>query len=310
MKTVRIHKYGNPDVLQIDEIPVPVIAADELLIKVHATSVNPIDWRVMEGNMKEMNLHKLPLTLGWDCAGTVERIGTAVTNFKIGDEVYCRPATERDGAYAEFIAVRANEVALKPRTITFEEAAAIPLAGITAWEALINRAHIHKDQRVLVLSASDRVGSLAVQLAKTRGCYVIGTTSAANMDFVNSLGPDEVYNYENRDFSDHFSDIDVVLDTIGGIVQDRAFKVLRRGGMMVSTVNEPKMELVHKYGVRAEYVFVGPNATILNEIRMLVEKGKMKPFIDKVFKLEEVKQAEIYSQSPTIRGKIVLKVAS
>jgi len=310
MKTVRIHKYGNPDVLQIDEIPVPVIAADELLIKVHATSVNPIDWRVMEGNMKEMNLHKLPLTLGWDCAGTVEKIGTAVTNFKIGDEVYCRPATERDGAYAEFIAVRANEVALKPRTITFEEAAAIPLAGITAWEALINRAHIHKDQRVLVLSASDGVGSLAVQLAKTRGCYVIGTTSAANMDFVNSLGPDEVYNYENRDFSDHFSDIDVVLDTIGGIVQDRAFKVLRRGGMMVSTVNEPKMELVHKYGVRAEYVFVGPNATILNEIRMLVENGKMKPFIDKVFKLEEVKQAEIYSQSPTIRGKIVLKVAS
>jgi len=310
MKTVRIHKYGNPDVLQIEEIPVPVIAADELLIKVHATSVNPIDWKVMEGNMKEMHLHKLPLTLGWDCAGTVEKIGTAVTNFKRGDEVYCRPATERDGAYAEFIAVRANEVALKPRTISFEEAAAIPLAGITAWEALINRAHIHKDQRVLVLSASDGVGSLAVQLAKTRGCYVIGTTSAANMDFVKGLGPDEVYNYENKDFSDHFSDIDVVLDTIGGVIQDRAFKVLRRGGMLVSTVNEPKMEMIHKYGVRAEYVFAGPNATILNEIRTLVENGKMKPFIDKVFKLDEVKQAEIYSQSPSIRGKIVLRVAS
>jgi len=310
MKTVRIHKYGNVDVLQVEEIPVPVIGADELLIKVHATSVNPMDWKVREGQMQGMHLHKLPLILGWDCAGTIEKIGTAVTDFKRGDEVYCRPATERDGAYAEFIAVRANEVALKPRTITFVEAAALPLSGITAWEALINKANILKGQRILILNASDGVGSLAVQLAKTKGCYVIGTTTEPNLDFVKSLGVDEVFDYKKRDFSEHVSNIDVVLDTIGGTIQDVAFKVLRKGGILVSTVNEPNKEMAHRFGVRCEYVFVGPNVFVLNEIRALVDDGKMRPVVDKVFKLDEVKQAQNYCQSEMVRGKIVLKVAS
>jgi NADPH:quinone reductase-like Zn-dependent oxidoreductase len=309
MKTVRIHQYGGVDVLQFEEIPVPTIASDEVLIKIHATSINPLDWKVREGFMKETNLHRLPLTLGWDCSGTIEKTGNMVRDFKMGDDVYCRPPTERDGSYAEFIAVKASEVALKPKTISYVEAASIPLAGIAAWETLINKANIRAGQRVLILRASGGVGSLAIQIAKARGCYVIGTTSGVNINFVKSLGADEVYDYEKQDFSEHLSNIDVVLDTIGGTIQEKAFKVLRKGGMMVSIISKPSFELANKFGVRAEYVSLGPSAPILNELRVLIDKGKMKPVVDKVYKFEEVKEAQMYSQSGKARGKIVLKVA-
>jgi len=309
MKTVRIHQYGDVDVLKFEEIPVPQIASDEVLIKIHATSINPLDWKVREGFMKETNLHKLPLTLGWDCSGTIEKTGTLVTDFRVGDDVYCRPPTERDGSYAEYIAVKASEVALKPRTITYVEAASIPLAGIAAWETLINKANIRSGQRILILRASGGVGSLAVQIAKARGCYVIGTTSESNLNFVKGLGADEVFGYEKMDFSEHLTNIDVVMDTIGGAVQEKAFKVLKRGGIMVSIINKPSFEFASKYGVRCEYVSLGPSAPILNELRELIDKGKVKPVVDKVYKFEEVKQAQIYSQSGKARGKIVLKVA-
>lgn len=198
MKTVRIHEYGNSDVLRIEEMPVPQIAADELLIKIHAASVNPVDWQVREGFYKDMHMHTLPLTLGQDFSGTVEKVGSSVNGFRIGDKVYGRPSLDRDGSYAEFIEVKASEVALMPNTITYDEAAIIPVAGTTAWETLINKAKIQKGQRVLILAASGGVGSLAVQLAKNKGCYVIGTTSKANMDFVRNLGANEVIDYTDR----------------------------------------------------------------------------------------------------------------
>jgi len=309
MKTVRIHQYGDVDVLKFEEIPVPQIESDEVLIKIHATSINPLDWKVREGFMKETKLHKLPLTLGWDCSGTIEKTGKMVSDFKVGDDVYCRPPTERDGSYAEYLAVKASEVALKPKTLSYVEAAAIPLAGITAWETLINRANIRAGQRVLILRASGGVGSLAIQIAKARGCYVIGTTSEANINFVKGLGADEVYDYEKMDFSEHLTNIDVVMDTVGGSIQEKAFKVLKRGGIMVSIINKPSFEFASKYGVKCEYVSLGPSAPILNELRELIDKGKVRPVVDKVYKFEEVKQAQIYSQSGKARGKIVLKVA-
>ena len=310
MKTVRIHEYGNADVLRLEEMPVPMIAADELLVKIHAASVNPLDWKVREGYMKDMHLHTLPLTLGLDFSGTIEKMGSSVKGFKIGDKVYCRPAIERDGSYAEYIEVKANEVALMPKSITYDEAATIPLAGITAWETLINKAKIKKNQRVLILAASGGVGSLAVQIAKSRGCYVIGTTSNINVEFVKSLGANEVIDYMSQDFSERLRDIDVVLDTIGGAIQEKAFKVLKRGGILVSIAGKPDEEIAKRYGVRCDSVFVGPNAHILNELRTLIDKGQVRPTVDRVFHLEEVKQAQNYSQSGKARGKIVLEIAS
>ena len=287
MKTVRIHEYGNVDVLRIEEMPVPQIAADELLIKIHAASVNPVDWMVREGYMKDMHLHRLPLTLGQDFSGTVEKIGDSVKGFKVGDKVFGRPSLERDGSYAEYIEVKATEVALMPKTISYDEAATIPVAGTAAWETLINRAKIKKGQQVLILGASGGVGSMAIQIAKSRECYVIGTTSNVNVDFVKNLGANEVIDYTNQDFSQRLSDIDVVLDTVGGTNQETA----------------------NRFGVRCEYVSVGPNAHILNELRTLIEMGQLKPVIDKIFRLEDVKQAQNYSQSGKAKGKIVLEIS-
>lgn len=309
MKTVRIHEYGNADVLHLEEIPVPQIASDELLIKIHAASVNPVDWMVREGYLKDMHLHKLPLTLGQDFSGTVEKVGSSVTEFKIGDKVFGRPSLEKDGSYAEFIEVKATEVALMPKTITYDEAATLPVAGTTAWETLINRAKIKNGQRVLILGSSGGVGSLAVQIARNKECYVIGTTSNANIDFVKSLGADEVIDYKSQDFSQLLSDIDVVLDTVGGENQEKAFKVMKRGGVLVSTVSKPNQKIADQYGVRCENVSVGPNAHILNELRTLIEMGQIHPVIDKVYRLEDAKQAQNYSQSGKARGKIVLEIA-
>src|ERR1035437_3475641 len=212
MKTVRIHEYGNVDVLRIEEMPVPQIAADELLIKVHAASVNPFDWQIREGMYKDAMPLNLPFTIGQDFSGTVDKIGTSVKGFKVGDKVFGRRSTEKDGSYAEFIEVKASNVALMPKTINYDEAATLPVAGTTAWETLINRAKIKKGQRVLILAASGGVGSLAVQIAKNKGCYVIGTTSKSNMDFVKNLGANEVIDYMSQDFSEKLTDIDAVLD--------------------------------------------------------------------------------------------------
>jgi NADPH:quinone reductase-like Zn-dependent oxidoreductase len=239
----------------------------------------------------------------------VEKVGSSVTEFKIGDKVFGRPSLEKDGSYAEFIEVKATEVALMPKTITYDEAATLPVAGTTAWETLINRAKIKNGQRVLILGSSGGVGSLAVQIARNKECYVIGTTSNANIDFVKSLGADEVIDYKSQDFSQQLSDIDVVLDTVGGENQEKAFKVMKRGGVLVSTVSKPNQKIADQYGVRCENVSVGPNAHILNELRTLIEMGQIHPVIDKVYRLEDAKQAQNYSQSGKARGKIVLEIA-
>ncbi len=240
----------------------------------------------------------------------MEKAGRNVLGFKKGDKVFGRPSMEENGSYAEYIVVKSNEVALMPKTSTYDEAATIPVAGTAAWDALMNKGKIHKGQRVLILAASGGVGSLAVQIAKNIGCYVIGTTSKANVNFVRDLGATEVIDYLSEDFSERLTNIDMVLDTIGGTVQERAFRVLRKGGVLVSTAQRPDQELAIRYGVKAEFVFVGPDAHILNELKTLIEMGQIKPVIDKIFKFDEVKQAQNYSQSGKACGKIVLEVAS
>jgi NADPH:quinone reductase-like Zn-dependent oxidoreductase len=308
MKAVRIHFYGSCEVLKIENIPVSIIADNEVLIKIYATSVNPLDWKVREGLLQRMNLHKLPLTLGWDVSGVVEKTGCNATKFKVGDEVYTRPALERDGSYAEYIAVREYEVAFKPKSLTHEGAAAVPLAGITAWEVLIKTAKIRKDQKVLIHCASGGVGTIAVQLAKARGCYVIGTTSTANVDFVKSLGADEIIDYKRQNFSAVVKDIDVVFDTLGGEIQEKSWKVLKENGLLVSVVKQPNPETAKKYKVRHGFVFIKPDAVILSELAKLIDEGKIKPVIGTVLTLDEIKKAHDLSQSGRAKGKIIIKI--
>lgn len=308
MKAFRIHEYGNVDLLKMDEVSIPEIEKDEVLIKVYATSVNPVDWKIREGYLKGMNLHKLPLTLGWDVAGIIEKTGDDVTEFKIADEVYSRPSIERDGTYAEYIVVKAKEVAFKPKSITFLESATIPLAGITAWEVLVTTANIQAGQRVLIHAASGGVGSLAVQIAKAKGCYVIGTTSEKNLDFVKSLGADEVIDYKNQDFSELLSDIDVVFDTVDGKTQNDSWKVLKEGGILVSVTNKPNADLAKEHKVRSAFVFIQPNVPVLNELTNLIDSGKLKPVVGSVFSFSETKKAQELSQSGRAIGKIAIKV--
>lgn len=308
MKAVRIHVYGSSEVLNIENIPVPIIADNDVLIKIYATSVNPLDWKVREGLLQRMNPHKLPLTLGWDVSGVVEKTGSNATKFKVGDEVYTRPALERDGSYAEYIAVRENEVAFKPKSLTHESAAAVPLAGITAWEVLIKTAKIRKEQRVLIHCASGGVGTIAVQLAKARGCYVIGTTSTVNVDLVKSLGADEVINYKSQNFSAVVKDIDVVFDTLGGETQEKSWKVLKENGIMVSVVKQPNPDTAKKYKVRQGFVFIKPDAVILTELAKMIDDGKIKPVVGTVFTLDEIKKAHDLSQSGRAKGKIIIKI--
>jgi NADPH:quinone reductase-like Zn-dependent oxidoreductase len=308
MKAVRIHEYGSVDVLKIEEVAVPEFAADEVLIKIFAASVNPIDWKVREGKLRFRNLHHLPLIPGWDVSGVVEKIGKAVKKFKVGDEVYSRPDVARDGGYAEYIAVKESFVALKPKTLNFEEAASIPLVGLTAWEALVTNADIRSGQRVLIHAASGGVGSIAVQIAKSFGCYVIGTTSEKNLDLVKNLGADEVIDYRNQDFTKILKDIDVVLDTVGGQTQLDSLKVLREDGYIISIINPVNEEEAHKYNVRTGYIFVKSNGDTLSKLAELIDSEKIRPVVGKIFSLDEIKQAHELSQSGRAVGKIVIKI--
>ena len=198
MKAIRIHEFGGPEVLKLEEVPRPIPAAGEVLIKVFATSVNPVDWKIREGQRKEKFPVNFPLIPGWDVSGEIEEVGSDVKNFRKGDEVYSRPDPTKNGTYAEYVVVKANQVALKPKSIDHEQAAAVPLAGLTAWQGLFDYGQLQQGQKVLIHAASGGVGTFAVQFAKWKGAYVIGTTSAENIDFVKQLGADEVIDYKKE----------------------------------------------------------------------------------------------------------------
>ncbi|HEY9662218.1 MAG TPA: NADP-dependent oxidoreductase [Allocoleopsis sp.] len=308
MKAVRIHTYGNADVLRYEEVPLPAIGAEDVLIRVHAAAINPVDWKIREGYLQEFLPYQLPLILGWDVSGVVEAVGEKVTRFQPGDEVYSRPDIERNGAYAEYIAVRADEVALKPKTIDHIQAAAIPLAGITAWHALFQAGELAPGQRVLIHAASGGVGSLAVQLAHWKGAYVIGTTSARNQAFVQDLGADEVIDYQATRFEDEIEPVDVVFDTIGGEVQQRSWQVVKPGGILVSIVDPPSEAEATAHHCRSAYVFIQPNAGWLTEMAGLIEAGQLKPIVETVLPLDQAAAAHRLSESGRTRGKIVLQV--
>lgn len=308
MKAVRIHAYGGPDVLQYEEAPKPAPGPDELLIRVLAAGVNPVDWKIRQGKLKDFIHYDFPLILGWDLSGVVEQVGDRVTGFKVGDAVYARPDIRRNGAYAQYIVVRAAEVAPKPALLDHIEAAAVPLAGITAWEALFTVGGLQPGQRVLIHGAAGGVGTLAVQLAKAKGAYVIATTSTRNAELVSGLGADEVIDYTCTRFEDAARDVDVVFDTIGGETQARSWQVLKPGGILVSIIQPPDAATAQSHGVRGAYLFIDPNAAVLRQIALLIDEGKVHPVIDRVYPLTEAREAQMYSETGHASGKIVMTV--
>ncbi len=310
IKAVRIHAYGGPEVLTYEDAPLPAIANDDVLIRVHAAAVNPVDWKIREGYLQEFLPYKLPLILGWDVSGVVEAVGADVTNFKPGDEVYSRPNIERDGAYAEYIAVKASEVAVKPKTVDHVHAAAVPLAGITAWHCLFESARLAAGQRVLIHAAAGGVGSYAVQFARWKGAYVIGTASARNQNFLIELEANQVIDYQSTQFEDVVEPVDVVFDTIGGEVQERSWQVIKPGGILVSVVSPPSEEKAAAHQCRSAYVFIQPRADWLTEMAQLIDAGQVKPIVETVLPLNQAAEAQKLSQSGHTRGKIVLQVLS
>jgi NADPH:quinone reductase-like Zn-dependent oxidoreductase len=308
MKAVRIHEYGGPEVLKYEDAPRPEPAAGEVLIRVHATSVNPVDIAIRQGHFKDRMKYNLPMIPGWDVSGVVESAGPGATRLKAGDEVYSRPDLARDGAYAEYIAVRESEVALKPKSLDHTHAAAIPLTGLTAWQALFDAGKLSAGQTVLIHGAAGGVGHLGVQFAKAKGARVIGTASQRNHEFLRSLGADQVIDYNTTKFEDVVRDVDVVLDTITGETQERSWQVIKKGGAYVSILQPPNQEKAAARGVRAAHVFVQPNVDELNEIARLIDSGKVKPVLEKIFPLKEARAAQELVATHHTRGKVVLTV--
>lgn len=310
MKAVRIHEYGGPEVLQYEDAPRPKPGPGDVLIRVYAAGVNPVDWKIRQG-LNRQNLHySLPVILGWDVSGVIETVGAGATRLKKGDAVYSRPDITRDGAYAEYIIARESEVALKPLNLDHAHAAAIPLAALTAWQAIFDGADLRAGQRVLIHAAAGGVGGYAVQLARWKGAHVIGTASGKNRDYVRDLGADEVIDYTSTRFEDVVHDVDVVFDTIGGDTQQRSWKVLKKGGILVSTLTTPSQEEAKAHGARGIHIYVQPNQKQLTEIAWLVESGKFRSLLEVVLPLSEARKAHELSQTGHTRGKIVLEPAN
>jgi NADPH:quinone reductase-like Zn-dependent oxidoreductase len=307
MKAIRIHNYGGPEVLKYEDAPRPEPQAGEVLVRVHAAGVNPIDWKVREGHMKDFWPHKFPLILGWDLSGVVEELGRGVSRFKIGDEVYSLPDPTRNGAYADYMVVCEPELALKPNSLYHIRAAAVPLAALSAWQSLFDTAQLQPGQRVLIHAGSGGVGHFAVQLAKWKGAYVFATASTKNQDLLRELGVDKAIDYTQQRFED-VARIDIVLDTIGGETQERSWSVLKKGGVLVSLVQPPSEEKAEELGVRAAFVAGRPSGAQLAEIAKMIDSGKLAPIIDRILPLSEARRAHELSQSGHVRGKIVLRV--
>ena len=305
MKAVRIERYGNEEVVEIAEVERPKPGAGQVLVKVKAAAVNPVDWKIREG-LGEMFGLKPPLILGCEVAGTVKTVGDNVEDFSPGHDVYGYLGAY-SGGYAEYVAAPASEFVRKPKQINFDAAAAVPVGALTASQGIFDHGKLTSGQRILITGASGAVGSMAVQLANVIGAHVIGTGSGRNEEFVRGLGADEFIDYKKGKFEEEVSDVDVVFDTVGSETQDGAFRTLKRGGVLVSTVNPPSEEKAKQFGVKGAMVMVTPKPDQLAEINRLVETGKLKVRVAKVLPLAEVKKAHQLSASGHVDGKIILR---
>jgi alcohol dehydrogenase len=332
MKAFVLDRYGKKTSLRLADMPRPEVRDDEILVHVHAASVNQLDSKIRDGEFKLILPYRLPLILGHDVAGTVVQVGPRVSQFKLGDEVYARPDDYRIGAFAEFIAVKEGSLASKPKTISMEEAASIPLVGLTAWQALIERAHLKKGQKVFIQAGSGGVGTFAIQLAKHVGATVATTTSAANAALVKGLGADVVIDYKTQDFERLLRDYDGVLNSQDKETLDKSLKILKAGGKLISISGPPDPEFaeaqhsgwmlqqlfrVLSRGVRKKakrggasysFLFMRADGAQLHEISSLIDAGLIRPVIDRVFPFESTNEALAYVEAGRAKGKVVVKV--
>lgn len=312
MRAIGQDTFGGPEVLKVVEVERPEAGPAEVLVRVHAAGVNPTDvWHRATGGLAG---GEVPVRLGWDVSGVVEAVGPGVTMFEPGDEVFGMPRHPLPaGTYAEYVTSPARHLVRKPAGLSHVEAAALPLAGLTAWQALVDTADVRRGQRVLIHAAAGGVGHLAVQIAKARGAYVIGTARAAKHDFVRGLGADEVVDYTRVDFASVVGDVDVVVDAIGGEYGPRSVRTLREGGIVVSLASPAEARLAEEarpLGRRAQFMIVEPDQAGLREIAALVAAGGLRPEIDTVLPLELAAKAHELAASGRTTGKIVLTTAA
>jgi NADPH:quinone reductase-like Zn-dependent oxidoreductase len=332
MKAFIVDRYGSNDGVRFGEMPDPELRDDDVLVQIHAASVNPLDFKIRDGEFKLLLPYRLPLILGNDLAGVVVRVGSRVRRFKPGDEVYARPDKDRIGTFAEFISMNEDAVAIKPKELTMEEAASIPLVGLTAWQVLIERANLKNGHRVLIHAGSGGVGTFAIQLAKHVGAVVATTTSTANLDWVKALGADIAIDYSKDDFATILRDYDVVLNSLGGEVLDKSLQVLKPGGKLISISGPPdpgfakdigaswilrQVMRVLSYRVRKKakrhrvsysFLFMRASGHQLREITSLIESGNIRPVVDRVFPFESTNEAMAYVETGRAKGNVVVKV--
>ncbi len=308
MKAVRMHDYGDASVLVYEDAPRPEVGDNQILVRIHAAGVNPVDWKLRSGMIKLPGA-ALPAIPGFDISGVVEQVGPAVTKFKAGDEVYAYLGVPRGGgAYAQYAAVPEADAALKPASLDHAHAAAVPLAALTAWQALVDKAQIKAGDTVLIHGAAGGVGHFAVQIAKARGATVIATASERNIPFVKGLGADVVVDYRVQRFEDFARDVDIVLDPIGGETQARSFGVIKPGGILVSIVQPPDAAKLEEHKIRGTVFLVAPSGAELAALTDLIEAGAVRPDVSATFPLEKAADAHRASEEGVDHGKIVLLV--
>lgn len=332
MKAFIADRYGKKRALRLAEMPAPEPRDDEVLVQVHAAGVNLLDSKIRDGEFKLILPYRLPLILGHDVAGVVVKAGARVQQFKLGDEVYARSDDFRIGTFAEFVPVKEASLALKPRGLTMAEAASIPLVGLTAWQALVEKAKLDKGQKVFIQAGSGGVGTFAIQLAKHLGAAVATTTSTANVALVKSLGADVVIDYKTQDFEKILRDYDVVLNSQDGKALEKSLRVLKGGGKLISISGPPDPEFGREIaapvfvrlvmrllssgvrrkaqglGIDYSFLFMKANGTQLRLITRLIEGGAIRPVIDKVFPFESTNEAMAYVEAGRAKGKVVVKV--
>ncbi len=306
MKAAVFHEYEGP--VEIADVAKPELQDSSVLVEVYAASLNPIDNILRAGYLRQMLELTFPHVKGYDLSGTVVEIGKNVKSVKIGDEVFARPNQMDAGSVAEFARIQEDELAIKPSNMTHEQAASVPLAGLTAWQALFTKGKIKKDSKVLIHAGSGGVGTLAIQIAKHFGAFVATTTSGKNAGLVKELGADLIINYTTRNFEDELSDYDLVIDTIGGETLARSFKVLKKGGTMVSVKSQDNDNLAEKYGVHFEWFFMSPDGKMLSELAKLISQGTVKTVIDSIFRMNQAAEAFDRLATGRAKGKIVIAV--
>ncbi|TYK58790.1 NADP-dependent oxidoreductase [Pseudomonas synxantha] len=333
MKAFSIERYGK-QTGRITEAPTPVVGEHDVLVQVHASSVNVLDAKIAKGEFKLILPYALPLILGNDLAGVVLSVGAAVRRFKPGDEVYGRPPQQRIGTFAELIAVREDALARKPANITMEQAASLPLVALTAWQVLVETARLKKGQKVFIHAGSGGVGSIAIQLAKHLGAFVATTTSTANVEWVKALGADVVIDYKQQNFETLLNDYDVVLNSLGPDALAKSLDILKPGGQLISISGPPTQAFAReqqlswllglvmgvlssgirrkarKQGVRYDFLFMRASGAQLDELTALVEAGIIKPVIDRTFPFESTAQALSYVEQGRVKGKVVITMTA